>query len=118
MLSKRIPIIPHIIGAFGHRKITHSLIGVLILGIAVFVFLPQYLKVFLACYLSHLVLDTITPMGVPWLYPIKDKHTSLAFGIPGGITEAIYILTLAILFGSRFKDTIITLYRTTIGNII
>jgi inner membrane protein len=73
----------------GHRFITHSLIGLGLLG-----FLLHLLLVFLTPIMpsvdtgyvwwafmigafSHLVLDTFTKEGVPWLLPIPFK-----FGIP------------------------------------
>lgn len=98
MISKRIPIIPHIIGAFGHRKITHSLIGLFLFSIPVYLFLPnEMLMVFIAAYLSHLVLDSLTMMGVPWGYPIIQRHFGLSLGRTGGIIEGVYILGLFII---------------------
>ena len=95
MISKRIPIIPHIIGLFGHRKITHSLIGLFLFSIPIFLFFSnEMLLVFIAGYLSHLVLDTLTKMGVPWGYPIIQKHYSLSLGRSGGVVERVYILAL------------------------
>jgi len=73
----------------GHRFITHSLLGVLLFG-----FLAKLLLIFLhpimphvniglvwwafiIGMLSHLVMDTFTKEGVPWLLPIPIK-----FGLP------------------------------------
>lgn len=73
----------------GHRFLSHSL-----LGVALFAFLTKLLLEFLhpimpsvdiqivwyACLigiLSHLVMDTLTKEGVPWLLPIPVK-----FGVP------------------------------------
>ena len=73
----------------GHRFLTHSL-----LGVALFAWLARLLLVFLSPImhhvditivwhafliglLSHLVMDTFTKEGVPWLLPISIK-----FGLP------------------------------------
>ncbi len=73
----------------GHRFITHSLLGVALLGFlskALLVFLhPLMPKVditlvwwaFLIGVASHLIMDTFTKEGVPWLLPIPIK-----FGVP------------------------------------
>lgn len=73
----------------GHRSITHSLLGVIAIG-----FLAHWLLVFahpimpnvdidivLAAFIigviSHLIMDSFTKEGVPWLLPIPVK-----FGFP------------------------------------
>jgi membrane-bound metal-dependent hydrolase YbcI (DUF457 family) len=73
----------------GHRFLTHSLLGLGLFGFAahwLLVFLhPVMAQVniglawwaFMIGMLSHLVMDTFTKEGVPWLLPIPAK-----FGIP------------------------------------
>lgn len=95
MLSRKIPIIPHVVGFFGHRKITHSLLGVFLFSIPVWIWLSEYLLIFIAGYLSHLLLDTMTSMGTPWLFPV-GKNYSLRLGVSGGWLEGIYIVCLFI----------------------
>lgn len=73
----------------GHRFLTHSLLGVAILGYAAWTLLgilgpimhgidrtPVW-QAFMIGVLSHLVLDSFTEEGVPWLLPIPVK-----FGFP------------------------------------
>lgn len=73
----------------GHRFITHSLLGVGLLGAGAYLLL-NFLKpimphtniqivcwAFIIGLLSHLVMDTFTKEGVPWLLPIPFK-----FGLP------------------------------------
>lgn len=73
----------------GHRFITHSLIGVGLLGFLSY-FLLNFLHpimphtnvqlvwwAFMIGVLSHLIMDTFTKEGVPWLLPIPIK-----FGLP------------------------------------
>lgn len=73
----------------GHRFLTHSLLGLGLLGFAahwLLVFLrpilgainPGYVWwAFMIGMVSHLVMDTLTKEGVPWLLPIPVK-----FGVP------------------------------------
>jgi inner membrane protein len=88
MISRRVPILPSIFAMFGHRKITHSLLGLFLFSLVVFFIAKEYLLVFMAAYLSHLILDSLTPMGVPWGYPIVPKHFSYGMGLSGGVIEA------------------------------
>lgn len=72
----------------GHRMISHSILGLVLAGWGL-KFLLKYMSGFLLTnmdvawwcfilgYLSHLVMDTITKDGVPWLFPIPIK-----FGFP------------------------------------
>jgi inner membrane protein len=73
----------------GHRFISHSLIGAALFG-SLFYLLLQFLKPilgsidtnivwgsFMIGLISHLIMDTFTKEGVPWLLPIPFK-----FGLP------------------------------------
>lgn len=73
----------------GHRFLSHSIIGAVLFGFA-FHYLQVVLKPsfpnlnmdviwwsFMVGYASHLVMDTFTTEGVPWLLPVPFK-----FGIP------------------------------------
>jgi inner membrane protein len=73
----------------GHRFLTHSIVGVVLMGILVhwlLIFLSPIMGTvdrdiiwwaFMIGMLSHLVMDTFTKEGVPWLLPLPIK-----FGIP------------------------------------
>lgn len=73
----------------GHRFLTHSLVGLGLLGGLVYVMLNfvhpilPTINMHLVWYafmigaISHLVMDTLTKEGVPWLLPIPVK-----FGLP------------------------------------
>jgi len=94
----------------GHRFITHSLLGLVLFGLGFRWFLdvlhPIMTKVdihivwwaFMVGMISHLIMDTLTKEGVPWLLPIPIK-----FGIPplkrfrvttGHLAEKIIFITL------------------------
>ncbi|WP_051966249.1 metal-dependent hydrolase [Thermanaerosceptrum fracticalcis] len=93
MISRKIPIIPYIISLLGHRTITHSLIGLVLFSGFLFVYAKEYLMVGGVAYLSHLILDTLTPAGVPWFYPL-GRNYSLGLFRTGGLTEALYLVLL------------------------
>jgi inner membrane protein len=73
----------------GHRFLTHSILGLVLAGLAAKALLefvsPIMHRVdigyvwwaFMIGMLSHLVMDTLTKEGVPWLLPIPAK-----FGLP------------------------------------
>lgn len=72
----------------GHRFISHSIVGIFLFGIGV-KFLLQMMSgvlivdmdiiwwAFMIGFVSHLVMDTISRDGVPWLFPIPIR-----FGFP------------------------------------
>jgi inner membrane protein len=96
----------------GHRFITHSLLGLFLFGVG-FRWLLDLLHqiiprmdihivwwAFMVGMVSHLVLDTFTKEGVPWLLPIPFK-----FGIPplkslrittGKLAEKIIFITILV----------------------
>lgn len=72
----------------GHRSISHSLFGIVAFGLLVSFLLRLAHNVvlvdmevvwwaFMIGFVSHLLIDTITKDGVPWLFPIP-----IHFGIP------------------------------------
>lgn len=73
----------HLIG--GHRFLTHSLIGLVIFGVGLNFLLDLLTPImphvdtgivwwaFMIGMLSHLILDTFTKEGVPWLLPLPFK---------------------------------------------
>jgi inner membrane protein len=90
----------------GHRFISHSLVGLILVGYGL-VFLLAWIhtvllvdmnivwNAFMIGYLSHLIADTFTIEGVPWLFPLGIK-----LGIPpfkhmriktGGLIERLII---------------------------
>lgn len=115
----------------GHRFLSHSL-----LGFALFAWLSNLLLrflhplmphvdtglvwcAFLIGYGSHLVMDTFTKEGVPWLLPIPFK-----FGIPplrrlrittGKAVETMLVLPLFIVFDiwlcSAYYDRFVSLFQ-------
>ncbi len=102
----------------GHRFLSHSLIGVVAFAYGFRYLLnvihPSFLQLdigiiwwaFMIGFVSHLVMDTFTREGVPWLLPIPIK-----FGIPpfkllrlptGGFIERFIIFPGLLLFNGYF----------------
>lgn len=60
----------------GHRGLVHSLAGMVVFTIPFLIisaWLPGVAKAFVMGYLLHLLLDSLTPSGIQWLYPAKLK---------------------------------------------
>ncbi len=105
----------------GHRFLTHSLLGVALLGFLAWLLLKFLSPImphtnivfvwwaFIIGVLSHLVLDTFTKEGVPWLLPIPVK-----FGLPpvrswrittGELLEVWVLFPALLLFNLYFYST-------------
>lgn len=66
----------------GHRHFTHSLLGIAAIGggthyLVTYLLTPAYIpttlvlwRAFMIGYISHLLADTLTDQGVPWLWPL------------------------------------------------
>lgn len=97
----------------GHRFITHSLIGLVVFGFGFRLLLNLFHPImpavdihivwwaFIIGMVSHLVLDTFTKEGVPWLLPIPIKIglppiKSLRVTTGKWVEKAIFIVLLAV----------------------
>lgn len=80
----RLLLFPLYWGFKGHRKITHSLLGFIIMiafvqFIAQLVNWPIEVGLYLGIgYISHIMLDMLTPLGCPVFYPYKKKYNILS----------------------------------------
>ncbi len=87
---------------FGHRTITHSLLGVIIFGLIVNHFvdlfsLPDFITTyFILGYLSHLLGDIFTISGVPLFYPLSKKY-AIPIVKTGGKMERIFQLVITLI---------------------
>ena len=84
-----------------HRTLTHSLLALMITTIPIIYLFDNGVGVIWGiCYFSHMVLDSLTVMGVPFLYPfIKDRQGIRKFRTGQGEDYfiqlmAIYLTTL------------------------
>ena len=83
----------------GHRTLTHSLLGIVLFTLPVWLFLGGYPNVFLALvagYASHVFADALNTRGVPLLWPLGRPFRLLPGGIrSGGAAE--FVVALGIL---------------------
>lgn len=56
-----------------HRTLTHSLCALIISTVAIFIFNRMVSCVWFISYASHLIADSFTLSGVPFLYPFSKK---------------------------------------------
>lgn len=78
-----------------HRGVTHSLAALAAVGLAARILPAVYLRPLLAGYASHLLLDALTPEGVPLLWPSRIR-VSVPVAKTGGMLDRV-ILGLALL---------------------
>lgn len=81
---------------FGHRTITHSLIGLILISVVGYLFIPFYQFIILG-YLSHLIADLLSDYGIPIFYPISKERFFFQIFKTGGIRENIFFLTLLVI---------------------
>ncbi len=84
---------------FGHRGITHSLLAVLacVFGLA-FLSSQWVAAPVIIGYLSHLAADSLTPSGVPLLWPAKRRFTLNLCGT-GSFIEMGLVTVIAVIGG-------------------
>lgn len=112
ILGRRFKPISHIVNKlFGHRGATHTLMAWIVVTIALFggnLFLPESLQPLGMAgvlgtstgYLNHLLLDSLTPAGIPLMAPFNRKKFRLA-RIPTGKYEgpvSIAIIAVSLFF--------------------
>jgi len=79
-----------------HRTITHSLIALCLATIVIALCNFNIGIVFGLNYLLHLLLDSLTKMGVPFFYPFRKKYYGFKLIKTGGV-EDLFICLMAIL---------------------
>lgn len=84
---------------FGHRGFWHSLLAAALLYLILLGVASNAIAVlFVAGYISHLLLDACTPSGVPFLYPIKRNYSLNLIKTGGIIEHAFLVVMLTALF--------------------
>lgn len=96
----------------GHRYLSHSISGIILFGILTWFVLSKIQTVllvdmqivwwsFMSGFISHLIMDSFTQEGVPWLFPVP-----LRLGIPpfrfmriktGGIFEKSFVFPMLLI---------------------
>lgn len=103
-IGRAVPILPTLLNfSLGHRGIIHSPVMVLAVLLLAHLLNIPYANIIVAGYLSHLVLDSLNPAGVPWLYPWKKTHFSIPIVQTGSfIEQIIFVPVLVLIFSSLF----------------
>lgn len=94
-LINRINPLSFITSSFKHRGFTHTILGMVSLGVPIMVLGYGSSYVLLGYgvgYMSHLIADSLTTMGVMWMYPMSRKYYRFPISFKtGGIGENICI---------------------------
>jgi len=88
-LGRLFPAIPKL---FVHRGFFHSIFLAVVIVIALFLYVPSYAVAFLLGFLSHLLLDAMTPSGVRPFWPSTVRVRG--FIKTGGVLEGVLFLAL------------------------
>ena len=95
-VSSKIKVVSFIIRFFlGHRGLMHSIWIPILFYLLVFMFSFEVAIAISFGYLSHLILDGLTPAGVKLLWPLKKKLKG--FIRTGSLTEYLVFVLLIIL---------------------
>lgn len=94
-IGRVVPVISWLIKkTTGHRGPLHSLLGAGIFFVLISIILHSarhdLALIGLAGYLSHLVVDSLNPQGVPWLWPVK-KHFGIPITTTGSFIERLVV---------------------------
>ena len=85
----------------GHRTLTHSLLGVVLFALPVWLLLGGYPNVFYALvagYASHLAADALNTRGVPLLWPLGGSFRLLPGGFKSGGLIELFVALVALVF--------------------
>ena len=84
----------------GHRTLTHSLLGILLFSLPVWLILGNFPNLSLALvagYASHVVADALNTRGVPLLWPVGGTFRLLPGGVrSGGAVEVAVALAFTL----------------------
>lgn len=84
---------------FPHRTFTHSLLALGMITWTVYLLDPELAPAAFAGYASHLIADSMTPHGVPWLWPYQRCFRIARVPTGSGMD---HVIGLTALFGSFF----------------
>jgi inner membrane protein len=85
----------------GHRTLTHSLLGILLFSLPVWLFLGEFPNLSLALvagYASHVFADALNTRGVPLFWPVGRPFRLLPGGVRSGGAVEVAVALLALAF--------------------
>ncbi|BDR82576.1 metal-dependent hydrolase [Clostridium tetani] len=94
LLGATAPDIDIILG-IKHRTITHSIVMLCITSLPLFIFNFNIGLIWFLNYFIHLILDSFTKMGVPFLYPWSTKYYGYK-KIRTGSAEDLFLCLISI----------------------
>jgi inner membrane protein len=92
IIGRTFPVISWITNkTIGHRGPLHSILGAGIFFVLILITLKfNFALLGLVGYLSHMIMDSLNPPGVPWLWPIKT-HFRIPLIAVGGFMERLIV---------------------------
>ncbi|WP_162007875.1 metal-dependent hydrolase [Heliorestis convoluta] len=100
-LGSKLLLLPSLLKiTIGHRGPTHSIVGAVTVSFLVWLLLSMIYPLtnmalyvlLLAGYISHLVLDSLNPQGVAWLWPVTRKKFRIPMFDTGGVGESLIVI--------------------------
>ena len=85
----------------GHRTLTHSLVGILLFSLPVWLLLggfPNLSLALVAGYASHVLADALNTRGVPLLWPVGKPFRLLPGGVRSGGAVEVAVALVALAF--------------------
>jgi len=96
-IGKKVKPLSFLINIFlGHRGIFHSVFLLILISLLIMLASYEITIAFFVGYLSHLILDSLTPEGVMFFYPFSKKKTK-GFIRTGSLVENILFVLLLVL---------------------
>lgn len=86
---------------FGHRGITHSGIAIALCFYVIIAGYHPFLTALCFGAASHIIADLFSRGGIPLLYPLNKKRTSIPLYKTGSITEHAIFLIILLYLGTR-----------------
>lgn len=89
-----------------HRGVMHSFLAALVLAAGCYALLDDRdsMLSFLLGYESHLFLDTFTPYGVMWLYPVEAYVSwKMAYASSLSVNAAVIVFSMLVMYGWRME---------------
>ena len=90
-----------LVRSVGHRTMTHSLVGVLLFSLLVWLFLrgfPNLVLALVAGYASHVLADALNTRGVPLFWPGGKPFRLLPGGVRSGGAAEVAVALVALAF--------------------
>ena len=85
----------------GHRTLTHSLVGVLVFSLAVWLLFrtfPNLVLALIAGYASHILADALNTRGVPLFWPVGRPFKLVPGGVRSGGAVEVAVALVALAF--------------------